>query len=143
MSLPIEYQIWYDMLKERVAIVSTEMISKTKPTLKVVFYAESNGNEPVRKWLKSLDDEIRFIIGTDVKKVQFRWPLGLPLVRNLEGKLWEIRSTIPAGISRIIFFVFDKKLILLHGFIKKTQKTPSRDLEIAQERLKKYECKEV
>jgi len=112
---------------------------KSKPTLKVAFYAESNGNEPVRKWLKSLDEEIRFIIGADVKKVQFRWPLGLPLVRNLGKKFWEVRSSIPNGIARIIFIVMENRMVLLHGFIKKTKKTPSQDLELAKERAKNYE----
>ncbi|KIC73611.1 Uncharacterized protein DB41_JD00020 [Neochlamydia sp. TUME1] len=115
---------------------------KPKPTLQVVFYAESNGNEPVRKWLKSLDEETRFIIGTDVKKVQFRWPLGLPLVRNLGGKLWEIRSSIPNGIARIIFIISTNKMVLLHGFIKKTQKIPSQDFKLAKERIKNYEKKD-
>lgn len=112
---------------------------KPKPTLKVAFYAESNGNEPVKKWLKSLNNELRFIIGTDIKKVQFRWPLGLPLVRNLGNKLWEVRSTIPSGVARVIFIVLRNKMVLLHGFIKKTQKTPFQDLTIAKERAKNYE----
>lgn len=116
-----------------------EMMTKPQPALKVVFYAESNGNEPVRKWLKSLDKEIRAVIGEDVKKVQFRWPLGLPLVRHLEGSLWEVRSTFPNGIARILFVAMKGRMVLLHGFVKKTPKTPSQDLAIAKERLKKYE----
>lgn len=116
-----------------------EMMTKPQPALKVIFYAESNGNEPVRKWLKALDKEIRAVIGEDVKKVQFRWPLGLPLVRHLEGSLWEVRSTFPNGIARIIFVAMKGRMVLLHGFVKKTPKTPSQDLAIAKERLKKYE----
>ena len=110
---------------------------KPFPTLTVDFYAEFNGNEPVRKWLQSLNKETRFIIGTDIKKVQFRWPLGLPLVNSLGDKLWEVRSTIPNGIARIIFIVSKDKMILLHGFIKKTQKTPFEDLQLAKKRAKK------
>lgn len=112
---------------------------KPNPTLKVAFYKELSGNEPVRKWLKSLDDTVRFIISTDIKKVQFRWPLGLPLVRSLGGKLWEVRSNIPDGIARIMFIVFKGRMILLHGFIKKTQKTPLSDLQLAKKRAKNYE----
>ena len=115
------------------------MMTKAPPALKVVFYAESNGNEPVRKWLKSLDKEIRAVIGEDVKKVQFRWPLGLPLVRHLDGSLWEVRSTFPNGIARILFVAMKSRMVLLHGFVKKTPKTPPQDLAIAKERLKKYE----
>jgi phage-related protein len=87
----------------------------------------------------NIDDEVRFIIGTDIKKVQFRWPLGLPLVRNLGDKLWEVRSTIPNGIARVIFMVSKGRMILLHGFIKKTQKISLQDLKLAKERAKHYE----
>ena len=114
-------------------------MSTLKPVISVIFYAESNGNEPVRKWLKSLDGETRLIIGTDIKKVQFRWPLGLPLVRNIGGALLEVRSSLPNGIARVIFTVVRDKMVLLHGFIKKTQKIPAQDVELARERLKKYE----
>ncbi|OJU79989.1 MAG: hypothetical protein BGO10_01470 [Chlamydia sp. 32-24] len=112
------------------------------PAILVEFYRETNGNEPVRKWLKSLDKEIKVIIGEDISKVQFRWPLGMPLVRSLGGGLHEVRSTIPNGIARVIFKVIQGKMVLLHGFIKKTQKPPAQDLELAKERAKKYEEKE-
>jgi phage-related protein len=75
-------------------------------------------------------------IGEDVKTVQFGWPLGMPLVRKLEQGLWEIRSNLPYGIARIIFTVKDNSMILLHGFIKKSQKTPLADLRIARLRLR-------
>ena len=117
----------------------TNVMLKPKPRLSVAFYKETNGNEPVRKWLKSLAKDIRFIIGADIKKVQFRWPLGMPLVRNLGDGLWEVRSTIPNGIARVIFLVMKSKMVLLHGFIKKTEKTPTQDLQIANTRAKKYE----
>ena len=110
-----------------------------KPTLAVHFYQELNGNEPVRKWLKSLDDEQRFIIGTDIKKVQYRWPLGLPLVKNIGEGLWEVRSSLPNTIARVIFIISKQKMILLHGFIKKTQKTPLQDFNISKMRAKNYE----
>src|SRR5262245_5825598 len=100
------YQIWYDATKWYV------IMEKPKPTLTVAFYRESNGNEPVRKWLKSLQEEERFIIGTDIKKVQYRWPLGMPLVRSLGDHLWEVRSTIPNGIARVIFLVVKKNMVL-------------------------------
>ena len=101
------------------------------------FYTETNGNEPVRKWLKSLDKEIRGIIGRDICTVQEGWPLGMPLVGGLGGGLWEVRSTIPNGIARVIFCMKDHQMVLLHGFIKKTQKTPAQDLELARSRSKK------
>lgn len=113
------------------------------PTVLVEFYKAANGNEPVRKWLKSLDKEIKVIIGEDISKVQFRWPLGMPLVRYLGEGLYEVRSTIPNGIARVIFKVIQGKMVLLHGFIKKTQKTPAQDLELAKKRMKQYEEKDA
>jgi phage-related protein len=68
--------------------------------------------------------------------VQFGWPLGMPLVRKLEPRLWEIRSNLPSGIARIIFTVKGNAMVLLHGFIKKSQKTPLDDLQLARTRLR-------
>ena len=111
-------------------------LDRPKKILTVDFYCEENGNEPVRKWLKSLEKGIRSIIGKDICTVQEGWPLGMPLVRSLGSGLWEIRSTIPNGVARVIFVMKDSQMILLHGFVKKTQKTPLQDIEIAKRRLK-------
>jgi len=107
-----------------------------KKILEVNFYAETNGNEPVRKWLKSLDKEIRSVIGKDICAVQEGWPLGMPLVRSIGNGLWEVRSSIPNGIARVIFTMKTNQMILLHGFIKKTQKMPVQEIEIAKSRSK-------
>jgi len=93
-------------------------------------------HEPVRDWLKSLPREERRIIGEDIKTVQFGWPLGMPLVRKLDRELWEIRSHLANRIVRIIFTTGNNRMILLHGFIKKTQKTSIKDLELAKRRLR-------
>ena len=58
------------------------------------------------------------IIGTDLKTVQFGWPLGMPLIRKLDTSLWEVRSKLPNRIARVFFTVAGNKMILLHGFIK-------------------------
>jgi phage-related protein len=102
--------------------------------LKVFFFRTRRENEPVREWLKSLPPTEKRIIGEDVKTVQFGWPLGMPLVRKLEPGLWEKRSSLPSGVARIIFTVKDGAMILLHGFIKKSQKTPLDDLQLARDR---------
>jgi phage-related protein len=102
----------------------------------VDFYQEPNGNEPVRKWLKGLDKNIRLIIGEDLKRIQHRWPTGKPLVGFLTDGLFELRSTLPNGIARIIFIVNNNKILLLHGFIKKTEQTPKQDLDLAKKRAK-------
>jgi len=107
--------------------------------LDVDFYKSSNGREPVREWLKTLPKKIKKIIGDDIKVVQANWPIGMPLVRSLGKKLWELRSTVPEGIVRIFFVIKDGTMVLLHGFIKKTQKTPSQEMEIARKRMKDLE----
>lgn len=68
--------------------------------------------------------------------VQEGWPLGMPLVRNLGSGLWEVRSSIPSGIARVIFVMRNSQMIFLHGFIKKTQKMPLQEMEVAKNRLK-------
>ena len=103
--------------------------------LQVVFYKSAAGNEPVREWLKKLDKEDRRVIGGDIKTVQLGWPLGMPLVRKLEKRLWEIRIQLDSRIARILFTVHTNIMVLLHGFIKKSQKLPARDLKIAKQRM--------
>jgi len=107
-----------------------------EPILSVAFFRTASGNEPVREWLKSLPREERRIIGEDIKTVQFGWPLGMPLVRKLDKGLWEVRSRLPARIARVIFTSGESRMILLHGFIKKSQKTPQEDLALAKTRLR-------
>lgn len=106
-----------------------------QPILHVVFFRSRTGEEPVRSWLKELEKDDRKVIGEDVKLVQFRWPLGMPLVRKLEPELWEVRSHLGGGrIARMVFTVRAGEMVLLHGFIKKSQKTPPQELELARRR---------
>lgn len=104
--------------------------------ISVDFYKHANGREPVQEWLKSMKREERRIIGEDLKMVQTGWPLGMPLVRSMGKGLWELRSTLPNTIARVFFIMHDSQMVLLHGFIKKVQKTPQQDLEIALARAK-------
>ena len=103
--------------------------------LQVVFYKSDSGNEPVRDWLKKLEKEDRRLIGGDIKTVQFGWPLGMPLVRKLEKGLWEVRIQLDSRIARILFTAHSNLMVLLHGFIKKSQKLPAKDLKIAKQRI--------
>ena len=112
------------------------MTQPPKKLLLVQFYKQPNGKEPVREWLKSLRKEERRAIGEDVKMVQEGWPLGMPLVRNLGKGLWEVRSTLANTIARVLFVMNEGQIVLLHGFIKKTQETPLHELEIAIARAK-------
>jgi phage-related protein len=125
------YQLWY-----------TSAMSKdddNEPILDVVFYKTEAGNEPVREWLKSLPLEDRKSIGEDIKTAQYGWPLGMPLIRKLERGLWEVRSNISTGIARVFFTVKEGLMILLHGFAKKSQKTPPNELDTARRRLNNLE----
>lgn len=102
--------------------------------LGVRFYRTVAGAEPVREWLKVLSKADRLAIGEDIKTVQFGWPLGMPLVRKLEVGLWEVRIRIRAGIARVLFTLVDDEMILLHGFVKKSHRTPKDDLSTARKR---------
>lgn len=116
-------------------------MNKRYEPMEVYFYATDSGNEPVREWLKDLLKEDRKTIGFDIKTVQYGYPIGMPLTRVLKGtNLEEIRCKISNGIARIIFCVEDNKIILLHAFIKKTQKTPPKELDVAIKRYKEL-CK--
>ena len=111
-------------------------MSKDRP-IPVRFFRLDSGREPVREWLKDLQIEHRKTIGEDIKTVQFGWPVGMPLARKMEDGLWELRSHISAGIARTFFTMFDDKIVLLHGFVKKSRKTPTKELAIAKRRLGK------
>lgn len=113
----------------------TEAAANNEPVLRVIFYRTAAGNEPVRDWLKDLRREDRKAIGEDTKTAQFGWPLAMPLIRKLEPRLWEVRTHLPQGIARVIFTVEDQTMVLLHGFIKKAQKTPVNELATARQRL--------
>jgi phage-related protein len=106
--------------------------------LPVRFYqTEPTGRVPVREWLRELSPEDRKTIGEDVQTAEYGWPIGIPLCRGLGDGLWEIRSNISDGRNaRIIFCVAEGYMVLLHGFIKKTQKTSAKDLALARRRMR-------
>jgi phage-related protein len=106
--------------------------------LKVVFYRSEAGNEPVREWLKDLHRDDKRLIGEDIKTAQLGWPLGMPLIRKIDKDLWEVRTRLANGVARFFFTVDDKYMILMHGFIKKSQKTPQNELKTALSRLGTY-----
>lgn len=99
------------------------------------FFKTDNGNEPVREWLLAMSDDDCRSVGQDLMRVQFRWPVGMPLCRNLGDGIWEVRSNLSDGkIGRVLFCAKGDALIALHGFIKKTRRTPKRELEVASAR---------
>jgi len=113
------------------------MANDQSPEVPVRFYRSSTGREPVLEWLRSLDRQDRRAIGLDLMRVQFGWPIGMPLVRSLKDGLWEVRSSLPSRkIARLILCFHDQTLVVLHGFIKKTQTTPAEELDLAKRRMK-------
>ncbi len=107
--------------------------------LDAVFFRSKGGNEPVREWLKNLAKEQRKAIGEDIAYVQFKWPIGKPRVDHLRGAVWEVRSSLGNRIARTLFAVEGGQMVLLHGFIKKTQQTPDSDIELALKRFKEWQ----
>lgn len=112
----------------------TSPVSNFLPVLGVRFFCTEAGNEPVREWLTDLPREQRRLVGIEIKTVQMGWPIGMPVVRKLDIGLWEVRVDLSNTIARVLFTVVGSNMILLHGFIKKSQKTPMSDLATAKQR---------
>ena len=115
-------------------------MSQRLAEIQVYFYRSATGVEPVLDWLRRLPAADRRVIGTDLATVQVGWPVGMPLCRPLGGGLWEVRSSLPSRrIARLLFFVADNRIGVVHGFIKKTQQTPADELELARRRMKEMQ----
>lgn len=116
------------------------MVSEPPRKIPVVFYRTRGGAEVVRDWLWSLAEKDRHALGQDLMRVQFRWPIGMPLCRAMGDGLWEVRTSLPGNrIARTLFSVNDGFIVVLHGFIKKSQKTPDGDLALARKRKREFE----
>ena len=123
------YQYWYSQ-------------SMQQKRLQAKFYMTELGNEPVRTWIKQLDPADRKIIGVDIKTVEYGWPIGMPTCRPMGKGLYEVRSSLSTGkIARVLFCIHQDSMVLLHGFIKKSQKPPSSDLDLALKRKKTLEAR--
>ena len=106
-----------------------------------IFFKTDAGNEPVRDWLKAMDRMDRRRIGEDIKTVEFGWPIGMPMCRTMGGGLHEVRTGLSNGrIARVLFYVDRlQRLVLLHGIIKKTKRTPPGALTLARSNKLKHE----
>jgi phage-related protein len=110
------------------------------PKIPLVFYRSARGREPVREWLQELDRPERLDIGADLQRIQYRWPVGMPLCRALGGGLWEVRTSLPSKtISRVFICFHEDALYALHGIVKKTRATPPEALALARKRKKEIE----
>ncbi len=110
-----------------------------KKKLPAAFYRSPPGTEPVRDWIKALDAKDQKLIGQDIATLEFCWPVAQPKCKPITGRkgLWEIRSNISGKrIARILFCIHDSKMVLLHGFVKKSRKTLEKDLNLAMSRMK-------
>lgn len=115
------------------------MVEESARKVPVVFYQTSAGAEVVRDWLRGLAERDRASIGQDLMRVQIRWPVGMPLCRPLGDGLWELRTDLTSNrIARVFFCFTEGRLLVLHGFIKKTQKTPDDELKLARKRMREF-----
>ena len=118
------------------------MPEKPGKRVPAIFFRTEGGGEPVRDWLKmTLSAEDRKRVGHDIMTVEYGWPLGMPTCRHLESGIHEVRTDLSRNrIARVLFYI-DKfgRMVLLHGFIKKTRRTPAQDLNLARGNKKKHE----
>jgi phage-related protein len=113
---------------------------RTPRKVELVFFRNDSGGEPVREWLKGLDEVARRAIGTDLLRAQWRWPVGMPLCRPMGKGLWEVRTNLPSNrTARVLICFYRDRLVALHGFIKKTRATRAEDLTLARKRQKELE----
>jgi phage-related protein len=142
------YLIWYTLSvgkkpKSPTGIgTQSEALERQGKLVPAIFFRTEDGGEPVRDWLKALPSpEDRKRIGEDIKTVEFGWPIGMPVCRPLGGGIYEVRTSLTQNrIARVLFYI-DKKgrMVLLHGYIKKTQKTPDEDLHLARNNKGKHQ----
>ena len=142
------YHMWYTTLVSKKPgldegqddpRVSAETQGKRIPA---IFYRTEAGGEPLREWLRGLLPEDKKRIGEDIKTVEFGWPIGMPVCKPLAGGVFEVRTSLAQNrIARVLFYI-DKKgrMVLLHGFIKKTRKTPEEDLELARKNKSRHQA---
>jgi len=119
----------------------SDVPEKQGKRVQAIFYRTEAGGEPVRDWIKGLSPEDRKRIGEDIKTVEFGWPVGMPVCRPLRDGIYEVRASLRQNrIARVLFY-FDKRgrMVLLHGFIKKAQKTPREDLDLAKSNKAKHQ----
>ena len=116
------------------------MVHGKTPAKKITatFFANESGTEPVRQWLRDLPKVDRVCIGEDICDVEFEWPVGLPICRPLGNGLYEVRTNLKDRVARVFFGIEGDQMVLLHGFIKKSQSTPKPDLDLARQRLQTY-----
>jgi phage-related protein len=122
--------------------VESKALERQGKRVPAIFFRTEAGGEPVRDWLKNLPSpEDRKRIGEDIKTIEFGWPVGMPVCKPLGDGIYEVRTSLTQNrIARVLFYI-DKKarMVLLHGFIKKTRKTPGEDLVLGRNNKSKHQ----
>jgi len=146
--IPFTYRTWYTAVVGRKPKLPVDPADQSGPLenpgkrVQAVFFRTDAGGEPLRNWLKSLPlDEDRKRIGEEIKTVEFGWPIGMPVCRPLGDGIHEVRTSLAQNrIARILFYIDRKgRMVLLHGFIKKTQRTLDEELDLARRNKNKHE----
>src|SRR5260221_13428721 len=108
-----------------------------QPEWSIVFYTTVEGDEPVRKFLTTLDQKTQTRFEWSIEQLRLRnIQADEPLVKHIDGKIWELRRASSGNIYRVMYFFFTgRQIVLLHGFQKKTQKTPRSEIAIAEQRM--------
>jgi phage-related protein len=119
----------------------TDPEGKEGKRVPAIFFRTEAGGEPVRDWLRSLSPDDRRRIGEDIKSVEYGWPMGMPVCRPLGDGIYEVRTVVTQSRSARVLFYIDKRsrMVLLHGFIKKTRKTPDDELALARSNKSKHQ----
>jgi phage-related protein len=136
------YHVWYNKLEvPETSNVIEESQGKQGKRVPAIFFRTEAWGEPVREWLKSVSPDDRKRIGRDIKTVEFGWPVGMPVCRPVGDGIYEVRTKlIQNRIARVLFYIDRRgRTVLLHGFIKKTSKTPIEDLELARGNKSKHQ----
>ncbi|HZO33084.1 MAG TPA: type II toxin-antitoxin system RelE/ParE family toxin [Chloroflexota bacterium] len=116
------------------------MHSSAESDWSVEFYVDDDGESPVETFIESLDLKTQGRFEWSIEQLRIRNVSARePLVKKLTGRLWELREESRTNIYRVIYCFFSgRRIILLHGFQKKTQRTPRGEIEIAERRLARF-----
>lgn len=106
----------------------------------IKLFATASGEEVVADFLDSLPRKHRAKAIWEIELLSIQGTaLTLPYARHIDGDLWELRVKFASDISRIFYFIHTKnQIVLLHGFVKKTDKTPPGEIAIAKTRMADY-----
>jgi phage-related protein len=107
----------------------------------IILYEKADGTKPVKEFLDKLPEKHHAKALRDIDVLEkYGTALTEPHVKHIKGKLWELRIKSASDISRVFYFVhIGKNIVLLHGFVKKTQKTPNKEIETANNYLADYQ----